>query len=60
MSDHNEVTQWEAEEIWKGNCPVCGGKLLAGPRGGLSVNLICEFGCKKFNVPPKPFLPQRI
>lgn len=60
MNELKEVQKWEAEEIWAGKCPVCGGKLLAGPRGGNSVSVMCEYGCKKFNVPPRPFLPQRI
>ena len=55
-----EVTREEAERIWVGKCPVCGGNLLVGPSGGISINVKCENGCKAFNVPPRPFLPQRI
>lgn len=60
MNELKEVSMDEAEQIWNGKCPVCGGNLLAGPSGGLAVNVMCEFGCKKFNVPPRPMLPQRI
>jgi len=58
-NDLNEVEPWEAEKIWAGNCP-CGGALLVGPKGGLSVNVKCEKGGRKFNVGPRPFLPQNI
>ena len=60
MNGLKEVSREEAEQIWNGKCPVCGGRLMAGPRGGISLNVMCEFGCKKFNVPPRPMLPQRI
>ena len=60
MNGSKEVTKEEAEQIWNGKCPVCGGRLMAGPRGGSSVNVMCEFGCKKFSVPQRPMLPERI
>ena len=54
------VSEYQAEKIWGGKCPDCGGDLLEGPRGGMAINVKCE-GChNKFNVPPRPFKPERI
>lgn len=60
MVNVKEVSREDAEKIWSGQCPICSGKLLAGPRGGISINVMCENGCQKYNVPPRPILPQRI
>ena len=60
MSELKEVSREEAEKIWDGQCPICGGKLMAGSRGGKAINVMCEYGCKKFSVPSRPALPQRI
>ena len=60
MPDLREVSREDAEKIWTGQCPKCGGRLLAGPRGGVSANVMCENGCQKYNVPPIPALPRRI
>ena len=58
MPNLKEVSRDDAERIWSGHCPICSGKLLA--RAGVSVNVMCENGCQKYNVPLKPLLPQRI
>lgn len=57
-----EVSRDDAESIWTEKCPMCGGKLLGawGSNHKDSINVMCEFGCQKFNVPPRPALPQRI
>lgn len=60
MPNVKEVSRDDAEKIWAGQCPKCGGTLLAGPIGGVSINVMCENGCQKYNIPPRPFLPQRI
>ena len=56
-----EVSKEEAEMIWQGNCP-CGGEhcLLYGPCGGLSINVKCEKCGQKYNIPPRPFVPERL
>jgi len=54
-----EVPKADAEIIWTGECP-CGGKLLKGPRGGLSINVQCDTCSNKYNIPPRPWLPETI
>ena len=55
------VSKEEAEIIWQGNC-LCGAEhcLLCGPRGGLSINVMCEVCNQKYNIPPRPFLPEKL
>lgn len=63
MPEVREVSMEEAEKIWAGKCPVCSGNLkevLDKSKDVVCVKAICEFGCKKFNVPPRPALPERI
>lgn len=60
MVNVKEVSRDDAEKIWSGHCPICSGKLLARRGAGVSVNVMCENGCQKYNVPLKPLLPQRI
>lgn len=55
-----EVTEKEDEIIRKNICPDCGGSLLEGPHGGLSVNVKCEKCNTKFNVTPYPFRAERL
>ncbi len=45
-----ELTDKQKKKLWKGKCPDCGGKLLAGPQGGLAVNAMCEKCKSRFNV----------
>lgn len=56
-----EVSEAEAEIIWQGNCP-CGAEtcLLEGPHGGLSINVKCEECGAKYNIPPRPWLPEKL
>lgn len=54
-----KVTTAEAEKIWTGECP-CGGILLAGPRGGLSINVKCDSCGTEYNIPPRPWLPEKL
>jgi len=57
----NQVTTEEAKIIWQGSCP-CGAEqsLLKGPRGGLSINVKCEECGQSFNIPPMPWLPEKL
>jgi hypothetical protein len=57
-----KLTGKESECIWNDSkCPDCHGDLLAGPRGGLSVNVKCKTCGNAFNVPPPgTFLVERI
>lgn len=43
---------WEMEPLSRGRCPDCGGGLLVGPRGGLSMNVRCEDCGNEFNICP--------
>ena len=56
-----EVTKEEAQIIWQGDC-LCGAEncLLDGPRGGLSINVKCEECGQIYNIPPRPFLPEKL
>jgi hypothetical protein len=61
MPNLREVSREDAEKIWAGQCPVCGGKLVgARSKSKGPMNMMCEYGCQKFNVQPRPALPQRI
>lgn len=39
----------EHQEILKGKCPDCGGKLKVTAQGGLSLNKLCQECGHKFN-----------
>ena len=45
-----ELTDSQKRKLWKGKCPDCGGDLLEGPHGGMSVNVKCEKCDSRFNV----------
>lgn len=63
MPEVREVSREDAEKIWACKCPVCGGNLkgvLDKSGGTVSMKVICEYGCKKFSVPPRPDLPRWI
>jgi hypothetical protein len=53
-SNKNErLTQYEENELaTTSKCPDCGGDLLDGPCGGLSINVTCKKCCARFNVSP--------
>jgi hypothetical protein len=57
-----KLTRKQSEYLWENSkCPDCHGDLLAGPRGGCSINVKCEKCGHEFNVPPRgTFLVERI
>jgi len=44
------LTQDELKIIRTGKCPDCEGQLLAGPKGGAAINVMCDHCRHKFNV----------
>jgi len=49
--EHEELTDYERKLIrLMGNCPDCGGRLLRGPEGGMSVNCCCAVCHSEFNI----------
>ena len=46
----SELTERQKKKLWKGKCCDCGGGLLVGPRGGMSINVTCEKCKARFNV----------
>ena len=56
----DKLTDYEKKIVMgKGDCPDCGGGLLEGPTGGLSVNVKCSLCGAKFNE-MGPFGVERI
>jgi uncharacterized protein (DUF983 family) len=58
--NNTELTEEERNYIRQALCPDCKtGKLLCGPRGGLSINVECDSCKHRFNV-CEPIMSERI
>ena len=58
--DEHQLFEWSVENGKYYLCPDCEGKLLEGPSGGLSTNMICESCGHKFNLTPPMYSLARI